>query len=180
MKKNFQIIFYTALLTTSAFAAGDGHGSPKDLIWPFINFTLLVSFIVYKMKKPLSESFTKNAIAIESQYKNATSKSKEVNLKHQEIIQKLNNLNSEKMKIANEMDVRISSYSKEFNVELAQKIEKIKDEAQKKVENERKVLSLKTTKAFANQVVLETKEKVAQNPSQKKSITENLLKEAIQ
>ena len=62
------IATYVLLATASAFAAGDGgHGSAADLIAPAVNVAILVGFLVWKLKKPLNDSFTKKAEEIADQ-----------------------------------------------------------------------------------------------------------------
>ncbi len=59
--------FWTALALLGSSAAlasgGEGahHGSAADLIAPAVNVALLLGFLVWKLKKPLSDSFTKKS-----------------------------------------------------------------------------------------------------------------------
>ena len=62
----------------SALAAGNGgHGHLSDLIAPLVNVVVLVGFLVWKLKKPLSDHFTAKAEEIANTLERASLKSKE-------------------------------------------------------------------------------------------------------
>ena len=44
-------------LSGSVYAAGDGHGSPTDLIPAFFNVFLLGGFLVWKFKRRIQKIF---------------------------------------------------------------------------------------------------------------------------
>ena len=56
------------LVSSNVFAAGAGGGHISDLMYPAINFFLLFGFILIKMRKPISDAFTKNSEEVENLY----------------------------------------------------------------------------------------------------------------
>ncbi len=66
------ITVYLSLFTGMAFAAGGAeHGEWKDLIWPGINFAILVFILVKFGRKPIKEFLKKRTELIEKSLKEA-------------------------------------------------------------------------------------------------------------
>ena len=74
-----KFLFSTLFISTTAFASGGGgHDvSVMDLIPPAINFFLLLGFLIYKIKGPLSNYFTEKANLVEETVERANIKAKE-------------------------------------------------------------------------------------------------------
>ena len=96
MKK---IIAFLFLFATTVYAAGDGgHGSPKDLFWPVVNFSVLMAFLVFKSKKPLEKMFNDMMEEVEASYIMAETKDKQAQKKLNIYKEKMSNFNGKAAK----------------------------------------------------------------------------------
>ena len=64
--------------------AGGGGGHISDLLYPAVNFFLFFGFLVWKIKKPLSEMFTEKSKEVEDFYSFADKKNKEAEMGYEE------------------------------------------------------------------------------------------------
>ena len=99
------------LIPCVCFAAGDGHGSIKDLIPPGVNFIILMTFAIWKITPKLRSHFVSFASETKTSMDNADAKSKAAKLKYNEQKKKLDNLESEVTKINRANDEEIKKLS---------------------------------------------------------------------
>ena len=117
-----RIILISLMVTGTALAGGKGgHGSIADLIPPAVNFFILVTFLVIKLKAPIRNLFIKKAEAISETLERANVKSKEAQVMLETQQKKLSNLdnviekNEEAFKDANKaIQSSISELEKEY------------------------------------------------------------------
>ena len=100
------IASYLLLISASAIAAGDGghHGSAADLIAPTVNVLILVGFLVWKLKKPMSDAFTKKAEDVTNTLERASLKSKEAQMMLENEQRKVTNLSTEIKNLADQAE----------------------------------------------------------------------------
>jgi F0F1-type ATP synthase membrane subunit b/b' len=79
MKAVAKYSFMFIALTATAFAEKAAHHEPsvKELMYPAINFFVLVAFLVWKLKKPMTEMFNKKANDVQSLMTSAAQKNKD-------------------------------------------------------------------------------------------------------
>ena len=103
MKVKLITLSILLLNLTAAFAEEHeaAHHEPTiwDLKYPTLNFVILVGFIIWKLKKPLSEMFDKKADDVKSLMDSAEKQSKDANQKLQDLEGKIKNIDSELVKI---------------------------------------------------------------------------------
>jgi F-type H+-transporting ATPase subunit b len=168
------MIYWLILFPTIAFAAGDGHGSPLDLIPPFINFILLFGFIIYKIKKPLGDFFVKKSHGIEETLKRAELKSHESKSLFELASKRLSSLPSEMSKLEAEVESETNQIIKGLKAEAEETKKKQETDLQRRIEAERnqkiKLLELN----FLNEAMASVKSKLKNNSQMRSEISKNL------
>jgi len=127
------------LLPCVCFAAGDGHGSIKDLIPPGVNFIVLAALAIWKIRPGLKEHFIKLASDTKTSMANAEEKNKSAKLKYEAQKKKLDHLDAEISKINKSNDDDIKKYENEFMGNLKDKIANNISDSKKRLELEKQV-----------------------------------------
>lgn len=176
MTKNKMTLLLIALVTLPAttMAAGGG-GTIADLLYPAINFSLLFGFIIWKLKKPMSEAFTKNAKDVEDLYNLAEEKYKEAQIKYDSYAKKLEQLDSEITRIHSETDQNVKSFTDMAKKETASTIERMERDTNNKLDSERNKLIMDLNRKLVEEVVNKTKSTIADNKEYKTKVTNNLV-----
>ncbi len=170
------ILFLTVIFTNSVFAAGGGHGgSPMDLKWKLLNFFLLFGFIAFKIRKPVSEMFTKNAKEVEELFHYADKLDKEASKNLSEAETKLKNITNAKKAIQDEANTEASNFGKKYNLEIDEKIKKFKSDSELRLENDKNVMIGEIRKKLVDEVISKAKSSIAANSNHKNNITSKLL-----
>ncbi len=172
MKRKLIII---SMLPTVTFAAGDGHGSPIDLIPPAINFFLLFGFLVYKLKKPIQNAFIKKAKDISDSMDRANVKAKEAQAKLEIQKNKLLNLDKEIISLKESTEREVQSFEKRYKEEIDLKSMKLKQDAALKLEAERKANLNKMNTEMVDLIISSAKLKVKQDQGLKNKINNKIV-----
>jgi F-type H+-transporting ATPase subunit b len=163
------------MLPTVTFAAGDGHGSPIDLIPPAINFFLLFGFLVYKLKKPIQNAFIKKAKDISDSMDRANVKAKEAQAKLEIQKNKLLNLDKEIISLKESTEREVQSFEKRYKEEIDLKSMKLKQDAALKLEAERKANLNKMNTEMVDLIISSAKLKVKQDQGLKNKINNKIV-----
>lgn len=150
-------------LVSNAFAAGDGHGSPVDLIAPFVNVALLGGFLVWKLKNPLSQYFTKLSKTVTETIERASIKSQEAQMMLDNEKRKQANLKTELENINKQALADSASYAKKLEIETEGKIQKLKSDANLKIAAEKKAAIDSLNNELLEQVITEAKATIKTN-----------------
>lgn len=142
------------LLSPLAHAAG---GGVTDLIAPFVNVAILASFLVWKLKKPLSDMFTAKAEEIENTLERASLKSKEAEVMLQAQNKKMATVDSEVKDILRQAEVDVKAFEKSYAREIEDKTFKLKSDASAKIEAERKSLISALNASLLDEVIEKAK-----------------------
>lgn len=173
----YQILFF--ILLNNVYAAGNntGHGHMTDLIPPAINFVVLVSFLVFKLKKPLSNMFTKKAELISETLERANVKSKEANMMLEAQQKKIGNLENEIKVIENQTKTDISNFKAQSKEETVIKAQKIKQDAIAKIEAEKKSLFQNLNMKLIDTIIAKTKADIKGNVKTKLNVNKKISQE---
>lgn len=168
---------------SAAFAAGNGgehHGHVTDLIAPVVNVVVLVGFLVWKLKKPLGDMFTKQAEEISNTLERASLKSKEaeVMLKSQE--KKMSNLENEIKEINRATENEIKNFEKTYAREIEEKSFKLKIDATAKIEAERKAITDELHATLLDEVINKAKSTIRGNKDYQAKASSRMLGEMVQ
>lgn len=158
------IFTYVLLTTASAFAAGDGgHGSAADLIAPAVNVAILAGFLVWKLKKPLNDMFTKKSEDITNTLERASLKSKEAQMMLENEQRKISNLASEMKTLNDQSEIDVKTFEANLSRETQDKIQKMKADATTKIAADKKAIMDELNADLLNQVIAKTKTTIKTN-----------------
>lgn len=172
-----RFILTYALFASAAFASSKGghHGSATDLIAPAVNVLILVGFLVWKLKKPLNETFTKKADDVTNTLERASLKSKEAQMMLENEERKLSNLSSEMKNITEQSDSDVKTYEKNLTKETEEKIQKLKADAASKIAADKKAILDELNAELLNQVIAKTKSTIKTNKDYQSKASTKLL-----
>lgn len=173
------IVFITLIIGSfDVLAAGSGgHGSPKDLIFPAINFIALVGLFVWKLGPKLSAHFSEKHVDIKETAQKAEMMKVAAEKKLEEQVAKNNNLSAEVSRINEEATKEINGYKTEKELENKDKISKLKKDAENKVQNQKSEFVSDLTKELLDNVVMMAKKNVKNDAALQGNLESNLLKE---
>ena len=164
--------FWTSLIFGLSFIAqaaasesggGAHHGSVTDLLAPLVNVLVLAGFLVWKLKKPMSDMFTKQADEISNMLERASLKSKEAEVMLQSQEKRMANLESEVKEISRSTENEIKTFEKNYAREVEEKSYKLKTDATAKIEAERKAITDELHATLLDEVISKTKSTIRGN-----------------
>lgn len=171
------IAFLLIALTTQSFAAGKGghHGSPADLVWPAINFVALFTFLILKLRKPLSQMFDNQAKSVQETYEMAEKKDKEAQIKLETYQKKMAGFERERERVLSDSEKEGQQLAQAIDNETAHTLEKLKQDAQSKLSHEREQLTKQLNEGLVDEVIKRAREKVSGSKDYQNKITEKLV-----
>ncbi|MCK5882435.1 MAG: hypothetical protein KAG61_02005 [Bacteriovoracaceae bacterium] len=171
--------WFLLFVPAAALAAGSGgaeHGpSVIDVLWPAFNFCLLFGFLGWKMWKPLSRSFTRNAEAVEETYVQAEKDSNDAAARIEDVQSKMNSFNSVKEGLVNELKDELSEFNVKSNEETKNQIGRMKSDNVLKIDYEKLQLTQELNTEVVDQIIAKTKETIADNAKLRSDVTGKLL-----
>lgn len=167
------------LVSGAVYAAGGEHGGGHilDLLPKVVNFGLVFGFMLWKIKKPVSDMFTKNSKDIASLFQVAQQKDKEAQAKLETYEQKLARVNDEKNRIVEAAKEEASAFEKKTAAETAATLEKMKNDHAAKVQAEQNALTAKLGADLIEEVIAKTKSTVKSSKDNQDKATKNLMAE---
>ena len=168
---------YALLATASAFAAGDAghHGSAADLIAPAVNVAILVGFLVWKLKKPLNDMFTKKSEDITNTLERASLKAKEAQMMLENEQRKISNLTAEMKTLNDQSEADVKTFETNLSRETEDKIQKMKADATTKITADKKAIMDELNADLLNQVIAKTKTTIKTNKDFQSKASNKLL-----
>ncbi len=162
-----------------ALASGDAHGghhtSVTDLVAPAVNVAILVGFLVWKLKKPLAEMFTKKAIEISTTIERASIKSKEAQVMLDAQKKKMGHVNEDIKTIFNNSEKDVQVFEKNLAHETEEKTRKLKTDANFKIEANKKAMIEELNAEILDQVIAKTKTTITTNKDFQAKASKKLL-----
>ena len=179
MKAVAKYSFMFIALTTSVVAAEAVHHEPsiKDLMYPAINFIVLVGFLVWKLKKPMADMFNKKAADVQSLMTSAAQKNKDAEERLKTLQGKMNNLPSEVSKIQKDYENDVISFSAAQTAETASIISRTKRDLENKIEGEKNELTVKLNEELLNSVIAKTQQTINGSNDMKNRATSKIVSE---
>ncbi|MBY0516075.1 MAG: ATP synthase F0 subunit B [Bacteriovoracaceae bacterium] len=161
---NAYLILGLSAIATDALASGGGHkGHLTDLIAPLVNVAVLAGFLIWKLKKPMSEHFKKMSEEIENTLERASLKSKEAEVMLQAQKKKMANVEAEAKEIIRHAESEIKTYEKAYAREIEEKSFKLKTDATSKIEAERKAMIGALNATLLDEVIAKAKTTIKGN-----------------
>lgn len=171
MKIFISLLF--VLMANVSYAAGD---SPSSLIPAAVNVFLLISLLIYFLKKPASEMFTSKSSAVKEMLERASSKAKEAEMMMAAQKKKADGVESEIKKLEAESEALIKEYDKQYTSEVVARISGMKEDAGQKIEAEKKEMLNELNSNLLSLVVEKAKHQIKSDKSLADSATENMVK----
>ena len=170
------------ILIGTAQAAGNGgahHGHVSDLIAPFVNVAVLVGFLVWKLKKPLSDHFTTKAEEITNTLERASLKSKEADVMLQAQQKKMAGVANEAKELLRQAEIEVQNYEKTHAREMEEKSFKLKTDATAKIEAERKSMITALNARLLDEVIARAKSTIKGNKDYQNKASAKILGEMV-
>ena len=158
-----------------AYAAGEGGGGIADLKWPAVNFILLLSLLVLKLKGPLRESFDKNAEQVTFLAEQAESKNRQAEIRLDTYKKKMAAMESEHQKMAKEMERERERYVNRARRETQEYINRLKQDFERKMIQEKRVLGNQINTGLIDEVMNKAKTVIAGDSTLKEKVTQRLI-----
>lgn len=127
-------------MSGSAYAAGDGHGSPMDLIAPAVNLSILLGFLAYKLKGPVREMFVSKSASVSEMIERASVKAKEAEMMMKVQTDKMKGAEQEVAKLNEETAEELKSFEASYKEEVQSRVKAMREDAGQKIEAEKKEL----------------------------------------
>ena len=172
------LVFALLILGFDVFAAGDGdHSSTPsiDLFYKAFNFSVLFGFIIWKMKKPLSQMFKSSAEEIEKHCKYAEEANRKAQTELDTYEQKLGAAKEEREQILLEAKQNSAKFALDYESEIREQIAKYKKDAENKIEHEKKELLRQLNANLVDEVIKKTKLAIGENKDYQSKATSKLL-----
>lgn len=172
-----KVVMTLIALVGTAHAAGSGasHGSVADLMWPAINFLILASFLVWKVKKPLREMFEKNANDVKYLFEHAEKKDKEASIKLTALKEKMGNLEGEKNKIMKAAEKEADDFIARSEKESKDYLRRLESDSESKLEYEKTSRVAQLEENLVDEVISKAKNKIGSDSSLSQKVTKKLI-----
>jgi F0F1-type ATP synthase membrane subunit b/b' len=160
-------------ITNTSFAAGD---SPSSLIPAFVNVFLLVSLLIYFLRKPASEMFTSKSATVSEMLERASTKAKEAEMMMAAQKKKADGVEAEVKKMETESETLVKEFESQYSSEVVSRIASMKDDAGQKIEAEKKEMLNELNSNLLSLVVEKAKSQIKSDKSLADSATKNMVK----
>lgn len=155
------------------------HHEPTvwDLKYSTLNFIILFGFLIWKLKKPMSEMFNKKSDDVKSLMNSAEKQSKDAQEKLNVFNAKIKNLESEVVQISSEYETDAVSFAKNLHEETQTSIARMKRDLQGKLEGEKKEMLDELNHEMVSKVIAKAKNEIEKNPENRKNATQKIITE---
>ena len=161
---------------TKALAAGGGHGGHlSDLIAPAVNVAILFGVLIWKLKGPLKNYFTTQADDVANTLERVNLKSKEAQIMLESEEKKASNLANEVKAIHAQAENDVLAYEKNLSRETEDKTQKLKSDANLKLQADKKAALDELNAELLNEVVKKTKSTIKSNKDYQNKVSTKLL-----
>jgi F0F1-type ATP synthase membrane subunit b/b' len=155
------IYLFVGLFSGIAFAGEHGEASIKELAWPVFNFSILFGLIIWKARKPISVLFTEKSKKVQELFRFAENKYNEAKKRHDEIVEKLKNVDAETERIMLEAHAEAEHLEIRTNEEIRERTERMWTDSHHIIESERRQLETELNNEIIETVVRQTKDKIS-------------------
>ncbi len=168
------------LSATKTYASGAAngeahHASVTDLVAPAINVMILLGVLAWKLKGPLHSYFAGKAEEVANTLERASLKAKEAQMMIEGESRKLANLQNEMNTIHQQAEADVGIYEKNLSRETDDKTQKLKTDANSKIQADKKALMDELNSELLNRVISKTKSTIKTNKEYQSKVSSNLL-----
>jgi F-type H+-transporting ATPase subunit b len=176
LKYSFMFI---ALMGTVAAAEEAAHheASLKDLMYPTINFVVLVAFLVWKLKAPMKKMFDDKAADVQSLMNSAAQKNKDAEERLKKLQAKMADLGPEVAKIQKDYEQDVATFTQVHADETQSNIARTKRDFEHKLDGEKNELVERLNEDLLNSVIAKTQQTIKGNSDMKNRATSKIVSE---
>jgi len=169
------ILLLIPMISLGAGNSGHGHLGLSSLIAPVVNVGILLSFLIWKLKGPVSEMFRTSSKDVKETLDRAAAKAKEAKVLMDAQKQKMDNLTNEVSQIKKRSQDETKLYENQSNEEFRLKTIKMKENASLKLEAEKKLAIEKLNNSLLDEVISNAKEVLRNDKGLSEKASEQLL-----
>jgi F0F1-type ATP synthase membrane subunit b/b' len=153
------------------------HASITDLFAPLVNVVILLSALIWKIKTPLKQYFVSKSEEIANTLERASLKSKEAHIMLEGETRKLGNLKNEIVTIHEQSQNDVKNFEKNLSKDTEDKTQKLKLDANSKIQADKKFVMNELNTELINQVILKTKTTIKTNKQYQNKVSTKLLQD---
>jgi F-type H+-transporting ATPase subunit b len=164
-------------LASKAWSAsgGEHHSSISDLLAPTFNVVVLVVVLIFATKDKLKSYFVSQSENVANTLERADIKSKEARMMLESQKRKLASLDADIKKIQKESESDVLVYETKISKETAEKISKLKEDANSKVAANKKEMMNDLNKELLEEVVKQAKSTIKENKDYQNKVSSKML-----
>jgi F-type H+-transporting ATPase subunit b len=162
-----KLFFLLTIISFKSFAAGGGHGSVSDLMWPAINFSILFGFLFYKLKTPISNGYKNLSAEFKAKFNSAKIAEQNANIFLEEQKLAVTNASSLLSRMEKEHEVNLNNQAKVIESEYDQKTKKLYADFENKLLGERKKVESQISSNLLESIIKKTSSVISGNPENK-------------
>lgn len=151
------------------------HSSVSDLFAPFINVSILVGVLAWKLKGPLKDYFDKRAEEVANTLERASLKSKEAQILIENEERKIANFSKEIKNLNTQSENDVLAFEKKLAKETEEKTSKLKVDAESRIKADKKSMLDELNNELVNQVIAKTKSTIKTNKENQTKVSTKLL-----
>lgn len=170
-----KLILFVLVFSVNSYAAGDGHGSVSDLMWPAINFCILFGFLFYKLKDSISEGYKNLSKDFETKINSAKIAEEEASNYLNEQKAASENAADSMKALERDHETNVRNQSKVIESEYEQKTKKLYSDYESKLTSERKKVESQISSNLLESIIKKTASTISGNQENKKRTIKNLL-----
>ncbi len=172
-------IIFANIVNIAVASEEAAHHEPSvfDLKYSALNFVVLFGFLIWKLKKPLSDMFDKKSEDIKTLMNSAEKQSKDAQERLMQFSTKIKNLDSEIVQINADYESDAINFSKLHKEETETTIARMKRDLLNKLEGEKKELLDELNHEVVSKVVLKAKSDIEKNNELRKNATQKIITE---
>jgi len=155
--------------------ASHSAGHVSELMWPAVNFIILASLLVWKVKGPLREMFEKNANEVKYIFEHAEKADKEASIKLSALQKKIENFEGEKSKLCKSAESEADDFIQKAQRESEEYIKRLQSDSKSKLEYEKTAGIAKLEENLIDEVIAKTKSKIATRSDLSDKISKKLV-----
>lgn len=176
---SFMMFLLASPISTVVAESTGAHHEPSiaDLLYPTVNFVLLVAFLVWKLKKPMIDMFNKKSDDVKTLMNSAAVKNKDAEARLKMLQSKISNLDYEIIKIKADYDKDVDAFMANQANETQATIARTKKDLEQRLEGEKKDLVEKLNEELLTQVIAKTKQTINGNSDFKNRATSKIVSE---
>jgi F0F1-type ATP synthase membrane subunit b/b' len=171
-------IITSAILCSTAMAAGGSHGSLIDLKFYAINFLLFAGVIIWKVLPLVKNHFREQHLLMQNQFHTASEKLRLAKIEKEKIEKELEGLERKVSEMKNSSERDLDVYRVRYRKELEEKVVTLQNDLDYQLEFETMALNNNMYLNLINKITAEVENKVNDSQSDKTMLAQALIRKS--